>query len=215
MEFINWKRSTSRNWKTKTHLRPDVEGFVVPGKDAEDYILQRPLAAVIVQYVLVVLHILWKVLELHQHLLLLIILIIPTLLLLSTTALPRPRLRFFPVIAHLAGKHLVLRQIWTVRLRTSSLSLSLPPSKFFTRGLPAGYYLYATTTTCGANSFKYSSPSEAARTCQLLVGLKSKRSKRSNKMKWGRLQVIATRMTLCLPGIYSVQTFKFGGRWET
>lgn len=99
----------------------------MPGKDAEDYILQRPLAAVIVQYVLVVLHILWKVLELHQHLLLLIILIIPTLLLLSTTTalplLPRPRLGFFPVIAHLAGKHLVLRQIWTVRLRTSSLSL--------------------------------------------------------------------------------------------
>lgn len=144
----------------------------MPRKDAEDYILQRPLAAVVVQYVLVVLHILWKVLELHQHLLLLLILI-PTLLLLSTTTLPRPRLGFFPVIAHLAGKHLVLRQIWTV-----PLFLSPPRNSSLVVFLLVTIYICDPQNVCGY-SFKYSSLSEAARTCLLLVCLKSNRSKES------------------------------------
>lgn len=46
--------------------RPDVERFVVPSKDAQQRVLHRPLAPVIVQYVLVVLHILRQILVLHQ-----------------------------------------------------------------------------------------------------------------------------------------------------
>ena len=82
------------------YVRPDVEGLVVPSEDAEDDVLQRPLAAVVVQYVLVVFHVVWQVLKLDQHPLPLLV-IIPTLLLLLLLLL---LLATLPVVAHRCRK---------------------------------------------------------------------------------------------------------------
>lgn len=46
--------------------RPDVQSFIVPSEEAEQRVLQRPLAPVIVQNILVVLHILRQLLVLQQ-----------------------------------------------------------------------------------------------------------------------------------------------------
>lgn len=70
----------------------------MPGEDAEDDVIQWPLAPVIVQYELVVLHVLRKVLELHQRHLLL-----NTLHLLLLRRL-RLRLLSLPVVAHLSSR---------------------------------------------------------------------------------------------------------------
>lgn len=72
----------------------------MPGEEAEDDVVQWPLAPVIVQYELVVLHVLRKVLELHQRHLLLNTL---HLLLLRRLRL-RLRLLSLPVVAHLSSR---------------------------------------------------------------------------------------------------------------
>ena len=55
-----------RKVENRSHVRPYVEGFVVPGEDAEERVSERPLAPVIVQYVLIVSQVFRQLLVLHQ-----------------------------------------------------------------------------------------------------------------------------------------------------
>ena len=62
----NINNKKRRKVENRSHVRPYVEGFVVPGEDAEERVPQRPLAPVIVQYVLIVSQVFRQLLVLHQ-----------------------------------------------------------------------------------------------------------------------------------------------------
>ncbi|KAL0013556.1 hypothetical protein SO802_000625 [Lithocarpus litseifolius] len=52
--------------ENRSHVCPYVEGFIVPGEDAEERVFERPLAPIIVQYVLIVSQVFRQLLVLHQ-----------------------------------------------------------------------------------------------------------------------------------------------------
>ena len=61
-----WESKACEGRKMGHHLRPNVNCLIMPPKDAEESFLKRPIGSVIIQYELVVLHVIRQLPKRHQ-----------------------------------------------------------------------------------------------------------------------------------------------------